>query len=156
MNSAVQVQGTLNDPTDRDTGWTLEIALPWAGLSTLRGGNCPKNGQQWRINFSRVEWDIEIINGKYHKIQGRPEHNWVWSPQYVVDMHRPAFWGYVQFSESVIGENTEPFIPDPTWETRCELMELYEAHRGELEPYPNWQATLNGLAITHDSRIFSL
>ena len=28
----------------------------------------------------------------------RRENNWVWSPQDVINMHRPETWGYVQFS----------------------------------------------------------
>ena len=27
-----------------------------------------------------------------------PEHNWVWSPQGVINMHYPERWGYLQFS----------------------------------------------------------
>ena len=52
------------------------------------------------MNFSRVEWLVDIIDGKYRKIprESRPEDNWVWSPQGVIDMHRPERWGYVQFS----------------------------------------------------------
>ena len=32
LQSAVSYQGTLNDPSDTDLGWTLEIALPWKAL----------------------------------------------------------------------------------------------------------------------------
>ena len=41
--------------------------------------------------------------GEYRKVidpaSGRPtrEHNWVWSPQGVIDMHRPERWGVVEF-----------------------------------------------------------
>ncbi len=30
LRTAVAIQGTLNNPKDRDTGWTVEIAIPWA------------------------------------------------------------------------------------------------------------------------------
>ncbi len=47
------------------------------------------------MNFSRVEWRS--------RPQSRPktekEDNWVWSPQGVIDMHRPEHWGYVRFAE---------------------------------------------------------
>ena len=39
------------------------------------------------------------------------EDNWVWSPQGVVDMHRPERWGYVQFSTAPPG--TVSYKPDP-------------------------------------------
>lgn len=135
MKTAVKVQGTLNDPSDTDTGWTLEIALPWSVLGVY--ATCPsppRPGHQWRINFSRVEWDTEIRDGKYHKIPKRPEHNWVWSPQGVVDMHQPERWGYVQFSERA----DEPFRPDPTWEERCHLMRAYHAQKAFNKKHKRW------------------
>ena len=50
------------------------------------------------MNFSRVEWLTEIIDGKYVKVPGKPEDNWVWSPQGLIDMHVPENWGYVRFA----------------------------------------------------------
>ena len=56
------------------------------------------------INFSRVQWKHDIIEGEYHKkkIDGRylAEQNWVWSPQYRIDMHMPENWGYLHFTEN--------------------------------------------------------
>ena len=96
--TAVQVAGTLNDPSDEDQGWTVELAFPWSCFRENGGMLCPPSpGDVWRVNFSRVEWDIAIIDGKYEKVPGHPEHNWVWTPQGVVDMHQPERWGYVEF-----------------------------------------------------------
>jgi hypothetical protein len=55
LRSAVQVQGTLNDNSDVDRGWTVEIAFPWAGMTLLSGGRSlpPNNGDIWRIFFGR-------------------------------------------------------------------------------------------------------
>jgi len=55
------------------------------------------------MNFSRVQWNTEIINGTYQKKKDSlgknlPEHNWVWSTQGVINMHYPERWGYVIFS----------------------------------------------------------
>ncbi len=105
LRSAVQVQGTLNDPTDTDKGWTLEMAIPFKAISLGNNTQLPREGTLWRINFSRVEWDTRPGDGgKYVKLKdntGRnlPEHNWVWSPQGVVNMHFPERWGYLQFSK---------------------------------------------------------
>jgi hypothetical protein len=87
LKTAVNIQGTLNNSTDRDTGWTLEIALPWRGFSTRQQVPQPKPETEWRINFSRVEW----TPGKPH------EDNWVWSPQGVINMHVPDRWGFLDF-----------------------------------------------------------
>lgn len=92
--SAVSVRGTLNDPSDIDEGWTVEMAFPW---KEFHGRSAPSVGDSWRVNFSRVEWDLEVVDGSYRKVEGRPERNWVWSPQGVVDMHQPEMWGVVTF-----------------------------------------------------------
>jgi hypothetical protein len=59
---------------------------------------CPPNpGDTWKINFSRVQWQISTADGKVTKIPNTPEDNWVWSPQGVIDMHQPEQWGTVTF-----------------------------------------------------------
>ena len=37
LEHAVHIDGTLNRPEVRDRGWTVEFALPWAGLAPLMG-----------------------------------------------------------------------------------------------------------------------
>jgi hypothetical protein len=97
--SAVHVDGTLNDPRDTDRGWSVEIAFPFAPLAAYGGRNPPHPGDTWRLNFSRVEWTHTVVDGKYVKTprEQRPEDNWVWSPQGLIDMHQPEHWGYVEF-----------------------------------------------------------
>ncbi len=98
LASAVHVDGTLNDPRDVDRGWSVEVAFPFAGLAAHGGGDPPTAGDRWRLNFSRVEWTHTAAAGRYLKVPGRPEDNWVWSPQGVVDMHQPEHWGFVTFA----------------------------------------------------------
>ncbi len=99
LRSAVQINGTLNDPSDIDSGWTVEIAMPWRGLEMCRSSTESGFAETWYINFSRVEWDTQVIAGKYVKVTDKPEHNWVWSPQGVIDMHRPEMWATVKFEK---------------------------------------------------------
>jgi hypothetical protein len=100
LKSAIHVDGTLNDPTDEDRHWTVELALPWRSLEEAAGCDAPpKRGHTWRMNFSRVEWQHEIVNGRYRRVPNTKEDNWVWSPQGVIDMHRPRHWGYVTFAD---------------------------------------------------------
>lgn len=114
LKSAVDVRGTLNDPSDEDDNWSVEIAFPWSGLSEYNHARStpPMPGDVWKINFSRVQWKHEIVEGKYQRIpphgtplaeslnpeeQEHPEDNWVWSPQGAVNMHLPERWGEVVF-----------------------------------------------------------
>lgn len=99
LRTAVHVNGTLNDPRDTDLGWSVEIALPWKALGEFAHQPAPpRDGETWRVNFSRVEWRHEIVGGQYRRVAGTKEDNWVWSPQGVIDMHRPEHWGVVRFS----------------------------------------------------------
>lgn len=99
LQVGVSLEGTLNDPRDTDRGWTLALAIPFSDLR-LRTPDLqnPQPGDTWRINFSRVQWDLEVADGSYRKIPNRPEHNWVWSPQGVIDMHQPEHWGFLRFA----------------------------------------------------------
>ncbi len=100
LKSAVHVAGTLNDPSDLDRGWSLEMAMPWKSLAEAAHRPAPPHpGDTWRMNFSRVEWQPRIVAGRYEKVPNTREDNWVWSPQGVIDMHLPDRWGYVEFSE---------------------------------------------------------
>lgn len=147
MKSAVFVDGVLNDPTVRDKGWTIELAFPWKALAEYAyRPTPPHHGDQWRINFSRVEWDIEIKEGKITKIPNRPEHNWVWSPQGVVDMHQPEHWGYVQFSTDVPGKSR--FRRDRAEPVRNALMRIYHAQRAFYTKNKRWAASLVELGET--------
>lgn len=111
LQTAVQIHGTLNDPSDTDRGWTVEIALPWSALEELAGGVAcpPEPGDTWRLNLSRVQWEHELVDGAYVRapVAGRGwkgEDNWVWSPQGAVAMHLPERWGLVTF----VGEAGAP------------------------------------------------
>jgi hypothetical protein len=144
LKTGVHVDGTLNDPRDADRGWTVEIAWPWTGLKELaRAPVPPRNGDQWRINFSRVEWDFEVVGPEYRKVPKRPEHNWVWSPQGVIDMHRPERWGVLQFSSGAPG--AVPFHPDPAQPARDYLHRIYYAQREYRKQHGRYSTNLVGL-----------
>ncbi|NMB72852.1 MAG: carbohydrate-binding family 9-like protein, partial [Bacteroidales bacterium] len=135
LKMAVSLQGTLNNPNDRDTSWTVEIAIPFRGLTEYSWGGKPRSGDQWRLNFSRVEWKTTVVDVQYVKetdpATGKPcrEDNWVWSPIGAVDMHRHERWGFVQFSDILAGHGVQPFFFDPENEVKDELRNLYYAQR---------------------------
>ncbi len=132
LKSAVHLNGTLNDPSDEDEGWTLELALPWSVLEELAPHAGPPRHQEiWRVNFSRVQWQTEAKGGAYQKKKDPatgaplPEHNWVWSPQGAIAMHQPETWGQVQFSKIPPGK-TARFEGQPKLEAiRWQLRQVY-------------------------------
>ena len=87
LRTAVAIRGTLNRSSDKDRGWTIEIAYPLNAFASRQSVPAPEPGTAWRINFSRVEW----------KAGQAKEDNWVWSPQGLVDMHVPERWGFLRF-----------------------------------------------------------
>ncbi|WP_165929539.1 carbohydrate-binding family 9-like protein [Pseudocnuella soli] len=114
LQSAVQVHGTLNNSADKDEGWTVEMAIPFRSIVAGNTWRTPAEGAIWRINFSRVHWQTDMVNGRYVRkkdSKGKllPEYNWVWSPQGVIDMHYPERWGYLQFTRKATTVFTMPY-----------------------------------------------
>ena len=57
LETAVHVDGTLNDNSDIDRAWTLEVKLPWRGMVDLVGDKPlpPREGDIHKIGFYRYE-----------------------------------------------------------------------------------------------------
>ncbi len=136
LKVAVGLHGSLDDPADVDSGWTVEIAFPWSilGEGALAGAP-PAPGSQWRINFSRVEWHLKVQNGIYEKETDPktgdilPEDNWVWSPQGLINMHYPEMWGFLQFSDKTVGQRESKFVWNPVEDAKWDLRLVYYAER---------------------------
>jgi len=135
IRSAVMTGGTLNDDSDFDDGWLVELAVPWSALAEAAGVAVPPEaGEYWRMNFSRVEWRYDFSFGSYTRQadpdtgEPHPEDNWVWSPQGAVNMHMPERWGYVVFTDGGEGAWINP--PNlPAELARHSLYTLYHAQR---------------------------
>jgi hypothetical protein len=97
LQSAVNIQGTLNDSSDKDTGWTVELAIPWKSLWALADGRSlpPEDGDIWRMDFSRFN---------QYKTSEKDSAGWVWSPHGVWDSHVPELFTKVQFSTKLVTE----------------------------------------------------
>ncbi|MEW6756112.1 MAG: carbohydrate-binding family 9-like protein [Candidatus Latescibacterota bacterium] len=93
--AAVHVDGTINDNTDRDRGWTVELALPWQGMKWLArpDGRAlpPADGDVWRMDFSR-------FNQYKEAPPADDPGGWAWSPHGAWDSHIPEVFPYIQFS----------------------------------------------------------
>ncbi len=161
LQVGVDVQGTINRPDDRDRGWTVEIAMPWEILREAAPNRAmPRPGDQWRVNFSRVQWQLDIKDGKYTKRldvktgKPLPEDNWVWSPQGAINMHMPERWGFVQFSDATAGAPAS-FVESRNERVKWALRRLYYRQRqfrakhgryaGDLQPLDAASVRVEGL-----------
>ncbi|WP_137401791.1 carbohydrate-binding family 9-like protein [Echinicola rosea] len=157
------LQGTINDPSDRDSAWTIEMAIPWKALSQ-RGPaySPPADGQQWRINFSRVQWQLDILDGQYTKKTNPktgkhyPEYNWVWSPQGHINMHIPENWGYLQFAATPVGTEKIPFKMAKDEAVKDALRSLYHKQHRYFKKQGEYAAQLSLLPDTGDLKNFHL
>jgi hypothetical protein len=148
LRSAVNVQGTLNNPADQDSGWTVEMAIPFRSVTFGNSWKAPEEGTLWRINFSRVQWDLKTVNGSYVKSKDRfgkhlPEHNWVWSPQGLINMHYPERWGYLQFSRNV-DAHKRFMLPYPEKQKQF-LWSVYYRQKEYFSKYSKYATTIKDL-----------
>jgi hypothetical protein len=152
LRTGVHVEGTLNDPRDKDRFWSVEFAIPWKALGEYAHRPVPPaDGDQWRINFSRVEWEHEVLGGTYRKLPMTREDNWVWSPQGFVDMHRPEYWGFVQFSATT---GDVSFRPDPAQAIRERLIDAYHAENRFHKRHNRWAGATDSLDLIPPSPCF--
>jgi hypothetical protein len=58
FESAVQLSGTLNRWSDKDTGWTVEGRLAWKDFA--RTGGRPEPGEQWKFAVCRYDYSVDF------------------------------------------------------------------------------------------------
>jgi hypothetical protein len=133
LRTAVYIDGELNRPGAANRLWSVEVAMPWSSLRECAAeGRPPAPGEFWRVNFSRVEWRVETVDGEYRKainpVTGKPypEDNWVWSPMGLINMHYPELWGYVVFAD---GDGPHSFGLPADERVKWELRKLYYRER---------------------------
>lgn len=147
LRTAVKIDGALNDPGAHNVKWSCEVVMPFQTLLECRGQDAPRPtaGDFWRINFSRVQWKVDVKDGQYSKRTGPdgnplPEDNWVWSPTGIVNMHYPELWGFVFFCG---GTETYPVPEDEA--RKWELRRLYYAQHTRFDETGRFDPALNSL-----------
>lgn len=73
MRTAVVVRGTIDKPGDKDDGYTVEAAIPWAAFEKGAKNRPPKPSDTWRMNFYAMEnnggtaWSPILGQGNFHR-----------------------------------------------------------------------------------------
>lgn len=89
LKVGITVDGTLNDPSDVDKAWQMEIAIPFAELPSLNGKR-PKPGDVWNFLLARYDYSVYLEEGVELSCSAPIER---------VDFHETSQWGRLKFSE---------------------------------------------------------
>ena len=95
LKTAVALEGTLNDNSDVDKGWSAEISIPWSSLEILANGRAipPKDGDIWSLFLGRFQ--KIFMSGREeqpHPASSLTHHG-------VYDTHLPEKWSSIKFSK---------------------------------------------------------
>lgn len=93
LQTAVMVDGILNDNSDIDIGWSLEIAIPWSSLQLLDNGRTipPSNGDIWKMFLGRSQ---KLIHSG---METTPHPAMALNSHSVYDTHLPEMWSRIEF-----------------------------------------------------------
>lgn len=96
LQVGLHVDGTINDSTTADKGWTVELAFPWAGMKWLADGRSlpPEDGDTWRLFLGRYE-KFDIGGEEIHA-------GWSRNPVGSTDVHFPECFTRIEFSDRYV------------------------------------------------------
>ena len=85
------IQGTVNDDTDMDTGWIIEMAVRFSEYPELSERETPLPGDMWRVGLNRCGG---VTNAQYSQ----------WSPSQTdrPNFHKPDDFGEIIFSGETV------------------------------------------------------
>ena len=86
LKIATTIDGTLNDDSDLDKSWTLEVAIPFSAFREVAKNTPPLPGDEWRLNLHRLGGKTNFQHSQ-------------WSPAESEEVlfHAPQFFGRVSF-----------------------------------------------------------
>jgi hypothetical protein len=95
---AVTIDGSLNDPNDNDTGYTVELAIPWSELG--RTGP-PAPGEVWGFNIvSRNRDSLDTTSTSFASLSDLVHSN--------ADVQNPSKWTKVEFITTLSNQVSGP------------------------------------------------
>ncbi len=101
FKSAISVVGTLNDPSDTDTAWYCEMAIPFSALDSRIMGSMskpPTDGDMWRFNFARYN---RMRDSDGNEIANGTEIS-SWNNMGAPSFHVPEKFGKIYFSDELV------------------------------------------------------
>lgn len=149
LRTAVHVDGSINDPSAANKRWSVEVVIPFAAITECFPRHAvPKDGDFYRVNFSRVQWKTDVVDNAYQKRTDEnghvlPEDNWVWAATGVINIHYPELWGYVFFSDDS-DASAQYSIPEDEYR-KWELRKLYYAEQILLDTTGHYSDSLDVL-----------
>ncbi|HOJ40793.1 MAG TPA: hypothetical protein PK644_10075, partial [bacterium] len=93
----MHILGTLNDFTDKDTGWSVELAIPWSSLKPFLRTFPVKPGDIWKAHLGRV-WRTGPYTERVY---------WTWPVMGIVECHIPSRWQTMEFVAGAPPEKKE-------------------------------------------------
>jgi len=158
LKKGVAVQGTLNDPSDTDAGWTVELALPWSVLAEAApNAEPPSDGDRWRLNLTRMQWPTSVVDGAYLRDTSSNDAS-AWSPQGPGTFHMPERWGIVEFSDAAVGTPSGSVPVRRIERIEWALRRLYYRQNAYEDEHGTYAASLRALdasSLSLDERAFS-
>ena len=77
----------MNDPSDVDSYWCLEVAIPFSELPDMKG-KAPTVGSKWRFHVARYEYSVYLPDGMELSSSARLT---------AVDFHNAKDWMNLEF-----------------------------------------------------------
>ncbi len=62
LKIGIKKEGTLNDSSDKDEYWQMEVAIPFDSLQTLKG--VPEKDDVWLFHLCRYDYSVYLPKGK--------------------------------------------------------------------------------------------
>jgi hypothetical protein len=95
---AVTIDGTLNDSSDNDTGFTVELAIPWQELGRL---GPPAPGETWGFNVISRDRDSEDVSAQSFATLSNAVKS-------AADIQDPTKWSKIQFISTLASQSSGP------------------------------------------------
>lgn len=90
---ATQIHGSLNNPDDADSYWTLEARIPLNLLDGLKDVNTSPKSQSWRIGLFRIDYST-------HSKTNQAVGYYAWQTHGKFGFHRPERFAHVMFEHT--------------------------------------------------------